>query len=51
MPGELEMRRQDEFIKTGYEVSPALESELLGYAVEFGIAEAGTEFAVLVSTL
>lgn len=51
MPGELEMRRQDEFIKTGYEVSPALESELLGYAVEFGIAEAGTEFAALVSAL
>ena len=51
MPGELEMRRQDEFLKTGYEVSSALENELLGYAVEFGIAEVGMEFADLVSTL
>lgn len=41
MPGELEHKRLEQYIKTGYEVSDALAAELMGYAVSFGLAEQG----------
>lgn len=51
LPGELEMRRFDATMQTGYEVSPALENELLGYAVQFGLAEENESFEQLIHKL
>jgi L-2-hydroxycarboxylate dehydrogenase (NAD+) len=51
MPGEIEMRRFDQNVPNGYEVSEALQAELVGYAVEFGVAETGTSFEDLISKL
>lgn len=51
LPGELEMRRFDATMKTGYEVTPALAAELLGYAVDLGLAERGATFEQLVASL
>lgn len=49
LPGEIEMRRFEQFLETGYEVSEALQNELLGYAVRFGIADADTDFSQLIN--
>ncbi len=51
MPGELEMRRFDETLKTGYEVTPALESELAGWCASLGIADGGESLAEVVKKL
>ena len=51
LPGELEMCRFDATMKTGYEVTPALAAELLGYAVDLGLAERGATFEQLVASL
>lgn len=48
LPGEIEMRRFEQFLETGYEVSEALQKELLGYAVRFGIANEGADFCSLI---
>lgn len=48
LPGELEMRRFDRFMQTGYDVTDALQAELLSYAVRFGIVPEGTSFSELV---
>lgn len=49
MPGELEMRRLEQFMQSGYDVSEALQAELLGYAHRFGIVPAEANFADLAS--
>lgn len=51
LPGELEMRRFDEFMKLGCEVTPALQTELADYAVQLGLIPAGADFARLADTL
>lgn len=51
LPGELEMRRFDSYMQTGYELSKALEAELMGYAIDFGLAAAGTELEELLAGL
>lgn len=51
LPGELEMRRFDETMKTGYEVTPALESELTGWCEKLGLASAGESLADIVKKL
>lgn len=51
LPGELEMRRFERFMETGYDVSPALQDELLGYAHRFGLASEDTDFAGLIAKL
>ena len=51
MPGEIEMRRFDQNFETGYEVSDALQAELAGYAVKFGVIDEGCTFASLIDSL
>lgn len=51
LPGELEFRRLERYMKTGYEVSDALGAELAGYAAQFGIVPEGTGFGELVEQL
>ena len=45
------MRRFDETMKTGYEVTPALESELTGWCEKLGLASAGESLADIVKKL
>lgn len=47
LPGEIEMRKFEQFLETGYEVSEALQKELTGYAVRFGVAHEGADFGEL----
>lgn len=51
MPGELEMRRFDKAVGTGYEVTEALQAELLGFAVRFGLVPEGCTFSSLIEKL
>ena len=51
MPGELEMKKFDENVKVGYEVTDALQKELLGYAVRFGAAPEDGSFEAFVAGL
>ena len=51
LPGEIEMRKFEQFLETGYEVSEALQKELTGYAVRFGVAHEGADFGELVRAL
>ena len=51
LPGEIEMRKFEQFLESGYEVTEALQKELMGYAVRFGIAQEGTDFSELITTL
>ena len=51
LPGEIEMRKFEQFLETGYEVTEALQKELMGYAVRFGVASEGTGFGDLIRTL
>ena len=51
MPGELEFKRYAQFMQSGYDVSDALESELLGYAKQFGIVPDNADFAALIAKL
>jgi LDH2 family malate/lactate/ureidoglycolate dehydrogenase len=51
LPGELEFKKYEEYMKTGYEVSEALGAELAGYAVQFGAVPEGTGFEDFVNGL
>ena len=51
MPGELEYKRYQQYMRDGYDVSEALGKELAGYAVQFGLAPEGTDFETLVRRL
>lgn len=51
LPGEIEMRKFDQNVEEGYEVTEALQKELLGYAVRFGIAAEGKDFGALLQSL
>ena len=51
MPGELEMRRFDETMKTGHEVTPALERELADWCSRLGISKPGQSLEQTVSAL
>jgi L-2-hydroxycarboxylate dehydrogenase (NAD+) len=51
MPGELEFKRYEQYLKTGYEVSEALGAELAGYGEKFGLIPEGAGFDALVASL
>lgn len=48
LPGEIEMRKFDQFMQIGYEVTEALQKELMEYAVRFRIAPEGSGFGELI---
>lgn len=51
LPGELEFKRFEKTMETGYEVAPMLADELLKYAIDFEIAPVGSTFAQLIESL
>lgn len=51
LPGEIEMRKFEQFLETGYEVSDALQKELMEYAIRFSVAAEGTDFGEMIKTL
>lgn len=51
LPGELEMRKFDSYMQSGYEISPALEKELMTYALSFGLAEENDSLETLIAGL
>lgn len=51
MPGELEFKRLENTLRTGYEVSEALQEELLGYAVRGGLVPENSSFSQLIRTV
>jgi LDH2 family malate/lactate/ureidoglycolate dehydrogenase len=51
MPGELEYKRYQQYMRDGYDVSEALAKELVGYAVRFGLVPDGTDFETFVRGL
>lgn len=51
LPGELEFKRYEQYMQTGYEVSDVLGAELAAYASEFEIVPDGTSFEEFVKTL
>ena len=48
LPGDIEMRKFDQFMQIGYEVTEALQKELMEYAVRFRIAPEGSGFGELI---
>lgn len=51
LPGELEFKRLRETMETGYPVTEALQTELLGYAVQGGLVPAGSSFEQLLASV
>ena len=51
MPGELEYKRYQQYMRDGYDVSEALAKELAGYAVQFGLVPEGMDFETFVRGL
>ena len=47
LPGEIERKKYEEYMKTGIEVSDALQAELAGLAKKLGVPFEGDSFADL----